>query len=500
MPLRKCVYNAVACNVPVEQVGPVILYTVKEMTGQSITSMPDVSTVGQMVYEMGIISDLQAGTVLLSGTNHNLAFDATGIDGSHINEVHVNTDSHGSVVLQIPQLAGGQSTDYVEHMTDALSDIAHTYATFHNTEPDSTLSSIHGKISSTLSDRCAVNHCVVQALEQHMQLGSIVELNCNVHPLDGMASSARSALKKIDVETQLKSGVFGSDCTLANFVYGMTKMRYKQGRGDPAGFKKFMVVENIPKKLVCRYVGNRFHVLFHLSAVFHAYSSQFTTYLKKFCNNTTGLRTSLLADIQNKAIQIQLEAMGLFGKLLTGPWMVIFYKNEEKLSNVSMQPFMKKAIAWLEQKVETPQGLLTTIDAFGRNITGDHMLETLCGPVQSEQDEFFSDVVRKLSAAFLTVLQRQLKRYLDGDLSQLPQDVINKAASAQSHNMYADGVLGMTDAQKRRAPNASDGFIDAKVKFQKNNTMKWLNDKTEKSYENCAVRHDKSKTNSGNPG
>ena len=35
----------------------------------------------------------------------------------------------------------------------------------------------------------------------------------------------------------------------------------------------------------------------------------------------------------------------------------------------------------------------------------------------------------------------------------------------------------MTDAQKRRAPNASDGFIDAKVKFQKNNTMKWLNDK-----------------------
>ena len=138
VPVRKCNYNAVACNVPVEQVGPVILYTVKEMTGQSIASMPDVSTVCQMVCEMGIISDLQAGTVLLSGTNHNLAFDATGIDGSHINEVHVNTDSHGSVVLQIAELAGGQSTDYVEHITDALSYIAHTYATFHNKEPDST--------------------------------------------------------------------------------------------------------------------------------------------------------------------------------------------------------------------------------------------------------------------------------------------------------------------------------------------------------------------------
>ena len=63
--------------------------------------MPDVSTVCQMVYEMGIISDLQEGTVLLSGTNH-LAFDhfdATGIDCSHIIEVHVNNDSQGSGIV-----------------------------------------------------------------------------------------------------------------------------------------------------------------------------------------------------------------------------------------------------------------------------------------------------------------------------------------------------------------------------------------------------------------
>ena len=53
--------------------------------------------------------------------------------------------------------------------------------------------------------------------------------------------------------------------------------------------------------------------------------------------------------------------------------------------------------------------------------------------------------------------------------------MIDKTAS---HNMYADRVFGMTDAQKRRAPNSSDGFIDAKVKLQKNNTMKCLNNKT----------------------
>ena len=58
-----------------------------------------------------------------------------------------------------------------------------------------------------------------------------------------------------------------------------------------------------------------------------------------------------------------------------------------------------------KQKVETPQGLLTTTDAFRRNITRDHMLETLCGPIQSEQEDFSSDLVRKLSAAFLSVAE-----------------------------------------------------------------------------------------------
>ena len=47
----------------------------------------------------------------------------------------------------------------------------------------------------------------------------------------------------------------------------MTKMRYKQGKGDPAGFKMFMHQENIKPSVIVRYVGNRFHVLFHLAGI-----------------------------------------------------------------------------------------------------------------------------------------------------------------------------------------------------------------------------------------
>ena len=43
----------------------------------------------------------------------------------------------------------------------------------------------------------------------------------------------------------------------------MTKMRFKQGKGDPGGFKQFLRQENIKPEIIVRYVGNRFHVVWN---------------------------------------------------------------------------------------------------------------------------------------------------------------------------------------------------------------------------------------------
>ena len=53
----------------------------------------------------------------------------------------------------------------------------------------------------------------------------------------------------------ITSDTFGNSCCAVNFMYAMTKMCFKQGKGDPGGFKQFLRQENIKPGIIVRYVG-----------------------------------------------------------------------------------------------------------------------------------------------------------------------------------------------------------------------------------------------------
>ena len=104
-------------------------------------------------------------------------------------------------------------------------------------------------------------------------------------------------------------------------------MRFKQGKGDPAGFKEFMCQENIRPGMIVRYVGNRFHVMFHLAAVFFHLKEKLLKFLDNTCRCSTGFRSALQKDEQ---ILLQLQALGLMGRLVTSPWMQQLYNQHLK--------------------------------------------------------------------------------------------------------------------------------------------------------------------------
>ena len=215
--------------------------------------LPNPTTVSQFAYELGVISDLQVGEVLVKHSNVTLAWDATSLDAQLVNEVHVTVPTVPSTgyVLQVSVLPGRTTDDYISHLQQAINDVCQTYSLYHHLPEAAVVSQVVNHLTCTMSDRVAVNHCVVEKLQSDLDI-QLLELKCNVHPLEGIAKKCRDVLKQCSRTYSTKSGIFDNDRCAANILKGMSKMRYKQGQGDPSGFKQFMRLENIkPGMIVC---------------------------------------------------------------------------------------------------------------------------------------------------------------------------------------------------------------------------------------------------------
>ena len=341
--LRKCVFYMLQSQVPVEKVGNVLQFTVCEMSGHELSEIPSVTTVCRIAREMGVISDIQSGeSAILSKSSLTLGWDSTPIDGTHVNETHLCTPS-GNLTLSLAELPGGKTQDYHSAIAEALDNVITSYSEFVGLNKSDIESTLYKNISSTISDRAVVNHCVVEKLAETFGQ-QLIELNCNLHPVDGIAGSARKTLKLCEVE----GAVFGKEAAVVNFIASLCKMRYKAGTGDPGGFKHFMNKHNMPLKTVPRYVGNRLHILFELASVFYVHRQKFHEYLLNFCPATNGLRTALLKDITNTHVIEHLQLLGMYGRKLTGPWLKMFYSKDGENHHLSILEPLKICIQNLE--------------------------------------------------------------------------------------------------------------------------------------------------------
>lgn len=88
--------------------------------------------------------------------------------------------------------------------------------------------------------------------------------------------------------------------------------------------------------------------------------------------------------------------------------------------------------------------------------------------VQNYYFFFFFIVLQKLITGTVQMLEKQLAPYLVGTLSNPIPDQLTQTKSAPIYIIMAEQIFGLTDHQCRRAPNATIGFIDGKVKAKKN--------------------------------
>ena len=139
---RKCILFCLEKNVAQHHASSIVEFIVREMTGKTVTKLPKRSTIQNIARESSIVSNIQTGHIMSESTNVTMAWDATTISGTHMNEVHVMTP-YGPFILDVSEVPGARATDYVTNIKEILADISNQYSQCYDKNPAEVKKQIH---------------------------------------------------------------------------------------------------------------------------------------------------------------------------------------------------------------------------------------------------------------------------------------------------------------------------------------------------------------------
>jgi len=462
---RMMVFDHIVNNVPTTNIPPLIEQS-QVRAGLKVEKIPQRTAVEMMARELGAISEFQTAATILKSDNVTIGFDATTQEGTHVNSVHFTTEKE-CCVAAVDELPGGTAADYAEHVMDTVDRLCESYSYFMDTDLQQTRKEIVGRINNSMTDRCAANHAALRIVCSAWRK-PLNELNCHLHPLDSFASATRAALKKLE---QSEGEADDNDCTAANLILQINKLRYKDGKGDPRGFISFLNRHNLPRCILPRYRGNRLHVLYAISAVLIEHYDLFVDFFKSeiHCGK---LPSSFLQDFTDETAKMELHVLGLLGKTLSGPWLKLFYTSaENQINHVEGIQVVRLVLHNLKVAAESPEAFLTAeIDLFGNPLVVDSTMSVLRDGI-ARDTSMYSMMMESCLKAVIDVIERQYSKYFTLDIAQ---KLKQETKSARCHNIDAEEVMGMFSAAKKRAPNATLCFLSCRMRAKKNRTVAFI--------------------------
>ena len=459
--MRLIVYDMLTAGTPTGNISGLIK-KIAERLDVKFDSIPQKSTIEQMAREMGVISDVACAELIMNTPNCTIAFDATTQEGVHVNVVSLSTPERSSVIA-LDQLPGGTADDYAAHVTNSIDNIARSYSEVHNQDFVETRDSLVSNISNCLTDRAIVNHAAVSKINATWDK-TLNELKCHLHPLESVATGCKNALKKTQMS---KSHLFGNDCHAAQIILNVDKLRFKDGKGDPQGFKLFLKKLNLPLGLFPRYRGNRLHILFHNAGIIIQYLEQLKEYLATTLVRCGNFVSCLLNDLSMEEAINQLCVLGLIGKLFSGPWMTKFYAVANgELTHMGAIDVVKSVLHEITKACANPLGLLSLHTDFFGTDASDPVLKSI--QLLCKRDQAVCDMIRNCLSATQDVLCRQYEHYLQMDITQ---ELIEETDSARLHNIDCEQIMGMFSAVKDKAPAATLCYISSKIRAKQNRVV-----------------------------
>ncbi|ESO05761.1 hypothetical protein HELRODRAFT_191378 [Helobdella robusta] len=277
------------------------------------------------------------------------------------------------------------------------------------------------------------------------------------------------------------TGRTGKGGTAVSFLYNLSKLRHLfflyimyNYKGDPSAFKAFLKANNVTAGTFLIYVENRLNLILYMDSIDIHHEELLRTFLR---NNNRNKITKSCIGIKQVGVMVQFQALGIIGKIITGPWMTLVYRNIHGLLNLEMGSVFQLGKSVIEGMLHHPaEVMLMKTDVFGHPLKEDVLL-SLMNKVYS--NDMLYKLLISLMQSVIEVMERQMGNYLTRELSNPTPQMIADTSSASPHNIHAERTFALSDFFIRKSPCATIGFVNAKVKAKMNHTMDCLDAKSE---------------------
>ena len=188
--------------------------------------------------------------------------------------------------------------------------------------------------------------------------------------------------------------------------------------------------------------------------------------------------SSILKDFNTDKAKLELLVLGLLGKLLSGPWMTMFYvAPEDQMNHIDGITVVKDVIAQLKAATsleECSAPLLTRdTDFLGQKLPEDDSTLDKLRQFQVSDRAQLDTMLKAAMTAVVQVLERQYAKYFSMDVTDKLREEVE---SARAHNIDAEEIMGMFSAAQQKAPNATLCFLSCRMRAIKNRTVDYLDE------------------------
>ena len=500
--IRQVYMDLLANGVSVRNCETVIKTVLTNLTKKEIDRLPQKSLASMIEKEASILAKRQAGEAMLLHSTNTLHLDGTKKKFTEYAAIETTTGDGKTLSLGFKEMEGGDTDSYLEAVRNLISEIATLLcpADADTVQKCAKVAELTASLKNTMTDRHIVNKCFndqfsqwrkellplfLENLEilQTDQLNDIVRMNnlfCGAHVIINLGTVAKSAVKEfeniaaIQLQTNGFKNVDGSRTVsiLLELSKAFCRGHNYQKAGAVSYWQPYLDSIDVKNEFVS-FRGERINILFVNAAAAYFHKE----HVIEFVRNHSVQQNLLLdatTDIEQVLIQACCRALGIMGKLVTGPLFRllsgdghIFSLNhvwqsvKEELDQLSLC-----ATPLMEQKEVVPGGI----------ITKDKIYEALFAETSnSKLDSLTEQCLRLLCCTFSVLIGNQLCDQLEGGKFFMPSaQVMEETKFVPKTNLDSERDFAQLDRQLSSKPNISVVSLSGLICFKNNQTSAWL--------------------------